>query len=157
MFGRFSKDHSKENRNTVIGSQVVAKAVTRLPSGSVEIIVVFARSTRLEFYWVFRARSPRSARRSWKFVGYEKRDFPFGQKPYNGFVSFVEYHARVRGAQIVSLRIPHKRSMNGLLKQTAHESIFGNWTVQDPNTIRTDKLQRRALNARRGYAWRGGR
>ena len=153
MFNRsFRKDHSKENRQAVIGSKVVAKAVCRLANGTHEIIVVFASSTRQEFYWIFKAKSPRSAKRSWKYAGYAQRDYSFSQKPYHDFQSFVEYQARRDGAQVISIRVPHKRSLSGLLKQTAHESIFANWAPQNPTTIRTDKMQRRALNARR-LAW----
>src|SRR6185436_6123995 len=104
-FGK--KDHSKENRQAMLKSPIIAKAIIRLSNGTYEIITVFQKSTRLEFYWIFKAKSPRSGRRSWKYAGHEARDFPFSTKPYFDFGSFVTYHARQRSAQVLTLRMPH--------------------------------------------------
>jgi hypothetical protein len=155
LASRFAQNQSTstENRKAVIGSKVVAKAVTRLANGGYEIIVVFASSTRQEFYWIFKAKSARSARRSWKYTRHHQRDYSFANKPYRDFSSFVSWCARSMAAEIVSVRIPHKRWLDNLLVKTAHESIYGTWIPQDPAKIKTVRIQRRAHNARRGFAW----
>lgn len=148
------KDHSKENRQTVVGSKIVAKATLRLPNGSHEIVTVFAQSPRLEFYWVFKARSPRSGRRSWKYAGHYPRDVGFGdQAAYRDFGSFVQHYARTRGAEVLRLRLPHKRWLASLLAKTAHDSIYANWTPQDRTMIRTDSVVRKNRFAGRRFAW----
>jgi hypothetical protein len=153
LHGRFDrKDHSKENRQAVLKSPIVAKAVIRLANGNHEIITVFSNSTRLEFYWIFKAKSPRSGRRSWKYAGHEARDFAFSTKPYHDFGSFVTHYARSKAAVVVSLRVPHKRRLASLLGKAAHESIYGDWTVQDPALIKKDQPGRRMLSEGRQLA-----
>lgn len=147
-------NHSGENQKAVIASPIVAKAVAWNEKKQCQIIVVFQMSTRLEFYWVFRARSPRSARRSWKIAGFYPRDFPFEQKPYRDFGSFVAYYARLHGLNVVTERMPHKRRLSRLLTKAEHESVYGNWQPQDPNRMKVDMCARQAKHARsRSLVW----
>lgn len=146
------KNHSGENRKAVFGSPILAKAVCRNAKG-VQIIVVFQKSTRQEFYWVFRAKSPRSARRSWKYVNHFTRDFAY-RPPYFDFGSFVAYHALMNRLDIVSQRIMYKKRISSLLAKTEHDSIFGDWQPQDPGRMTTDMSRRRAQHSReRRFPW----
>lgn len=121
----FKPNNAKQNQQAVISSQILAKAVTQLSNGRYELIVVFALSTRIEHYWLFQARSPRSPIRSWKLLGCSTRDLPHH---YFDFSSFVSHHASLRGARIVSVRMPHKRQLATLKNKTAHESIYSDWS-----------------------------
>jgi hypothetical protein len=139
---------TKENQNAVIGSPILAKAVTRLHNGRFELIVVFAHSTRLEFFWRFQARSPRSPRRSWKLAGYSPRDLPYH---YYDFSSYVAHQAQLHGSQVLSVRMPQRRRLAALKVKTAHESIYSNWS---PNpTVATFERK----HGRQGYGPKGRR
>lgn len=143
-----------ENRKAVIGSAVIAKAALLGTDRKCKIVVVFQSSTRQEFYWVFHARSPRAPRRSWKLASYHPRDFAFDTKPYWDFGSFVEYYAGMFCLSVQSQKVMHKKRLSSLLNKTEHESIMGNWTLQDPKRIVTDRCRERAMNARsRRWAW----
>lgn len=153
MFTSFQRNYSHENRKAVLASPIMAKAVLRNEKGDTKIVVVFKLSTRIEFYWVFRARSPRSARRSWRFDLHHPRDVAGGLH-YRDFPSFVAHLARLEKMQVVSIRIPHKRKLSALMQKTEHESIFGNWQPQDPTKMMTDLVRRRSERARsRRWAW----
>lgn len=155
MFDRFErKNHSGENRKAVFGSPIIAKAILTNERGETFILAVFQKSTRLEFYWVFRAKSQRASRRSWRPVTHYPRDFPFARKHYNDFGSFVEYYVILPGLTVLSQRVMHKRRLSALLIKTEHESILGDWTPQDPRTVQTDLCRVRAQRARSRYAWR---
>lgn len=153
-----SKNHSGENRKAVLGSGIIAKAVLcQLPQTGTQsadggyrytVIVVFRKSTRLEFYWVFRAKSLNSSRRSWKLQGYYPRDFAFAQKPYRDFGSFVHYHAEGQRLRVLTERRTHKHLLSQLLVKTAHDSILANWEPQNPHMIVTDRCRRIAQRAR---------
>lgn len=153
MFKNFQRNYSHENRKAVIASPILAKAALRNDRGGTKIVVVFKLSTRQEFYWVFRARTPRSARRSWRFDLHHPRDLAGGMH-YRDFPSFVAYLARLEKMEVVSVRIPHKRKLSALMNKTEHESIFGNWQPQDTAKITTDMVRRRSERARsRRWAW----
>lgn len=158
MFDRFEpKNRSGENKKAVIASPIIAKAITRKPGGEVYMLVVFQKSTRLEFYWVFRAKSPRSSRRSWKFVAFYSRDFPFDVKPYRDFGSFVEHFCAHNSADVLSQKVMHKKRLSGLLVKAEHDSILANWEPQNSRAIVTDLCRRRAQrarNSRMALTWR---
>jgi hypothetical protein len=126
-------ENSTRNRAAVLASPVLAKATIR-SDGKVYIIVVFARSTKHEFYWIFRARSARSARKTWKFVCFNGRDFNLDYKPYTDFETFVAYYARIHQGEVSVLRLHQKRILAALLAKTAHESIHSDWTPQIAST-----------------------
>jgi hypothetical protein len=150
-----TKNHAGDNKKAVFGSPIIAKAVIRLASGEYQTIVVFQKSTRLEFYWVFRAKSPRQSRRAWKYLTPFARDLNVSTKPYFDFQSFVKGYARTMNAEIVSLRVPHKRTMASLLTRTEHESIYSDWTPQNPlHSMSQELCRRRAQRSRdRQLAW----
>lgn len=120
--------NSNKNRQTVLSSVILAKAIVRMPNGRINILVVFNQSTRHEFYWSFQARSPRSARKSWRPVCPFNRDFNTDLKPYNDFQSFVAYYARTKGATVLTVRVLHVRQLATVRAKTAHESIHADWT-----------------------------
>lgn len=141
---------TKDNQQAVTTSAIVAKALCRRSNGSLEMIVVFAQSTRLEHYWTFRVRSPRSPRRAWKLMGYHSRDL---SPHYHDFGSFVAHRALVNNQTVEYIRTPQKRLLASLLKKTAHESIYGDWSPIDPTAaVSLNYVRRRA-----GYGPRGKR
>jgi len=146
----FQHSHSNQNQKAVIGSAILAKAVTKLPNGRYEMIVVFAESTRQEFYWIFQIRSPRSPLRSWKFVGYATRDLsPY----YQDFGSFVAHRANLRSAQILSVRMPQKRRLAVLRSKVQHESIFSDWAPRDAQPMATMMHKRGTGHKGRRSSW----
>lgn len=154
MFSNLKGNHAVGNRKAVFGSPILAKAVLKNSRGEIQIIAVFQKSTRQEFYWVFRAPSARSSRRSWKYVDHYARDFFAGRAPYFDFGSLVAYHGVMRNLAVLSQRIPHKKKLSGILVKTEHDSIYGNWTPQNPLNMKTDLCRRRAAHARdRRLAW----
>jgi hypothetical protein len=137
-------ENSKRNRAAVLALPVLAKATIRSDSdGKVYIIVVFAQSTKHEFYWIFRSRSARSARKTWKFVNYNGRDFSLDYKPYYNFETFVAYYARTHQGQVSILRLHQRRKLAALLAKTAHESIHSDWT---PKIASTDPRDYQKVN-----------
>ena len=144
----------RNNQKHVTGSQIVAKAMVRRNNGQYDMIVVFAASTRLEFFWIFKTRSPRSPRRSWKFEGTAYRDNPLR---YHDFASFVQHWAAFHGAEVLYTRMPHKRQLSGLMRKCEHESIYGQWEARE-GTQTYDRVLRKIANGRRGKAaWVFGR
>ncbi|HJS17303.1 MAG TPA: hypothetical protein VJ785_01045 [Anaerolineales bacterium] len=141
-----ARNFQHDNQKAVIGSARMAKAITQLPNGRYEIIMVFAKSTRLEFYWIFQARTPRSPIRTWKFMGTAVRDLP---QYYSDFGSFVTHCARLRGATVLSVRMPRKRRLAVLQRGTEHESIYSDWNPQEQSSS-TDRLRQKSINGRRG-------
>lgn len=143
------QQHSSNNQQSVIHSPVLAKAITKR-GNRYEIIVVFSKSTRLEFFWIFQARSPRSPQRSWKVVGYSMRDNP----TYSDFGSFVSRRALLNGAEILATRMPQRRRLAALLQKCEHESIYSDWSPRDDVILIQDRLRRKVQNNRRGkLAW----
>ena len=137
-----------KNKQEVLKSPIVAKAVIKR-NNSYEVIVVFQKSTRHEFYWIFRAKSQRSPRRSWKFTGqYFGRDFNT-VGPYKDFGSFVEYYARTHSWTVLNVRMPQARRLAALLVRTEQETIHSDWTpAQELSTtmrIRTEEMNHRKL------------
>jgi hypothetical protein len=147
-------NHVGENKRAVQTSPILAKAVLRHESGETCIVVVFGRSTRLEFFWVFRSRSARSSRRSWRFANHFPRNFSTSD-PYCDFGSFVQWYARSQNLTVISQRVSHKKRVSALLVKTEHESVFGNWAPLDPRRpVTQDLCRRRLVNARsRRYSW----
>lgn len=149
----YQQQHSKDNMKAALGSQIVAKALCQRSNGTYEMIVVFAASTRIEFFWTFTVRSPRSPRRTWKFTGYFNRDL---NQHYHDFGSFVSQHALLHHAEILSIRMPQKRLLTSLLRKTAHESIFADWSpAQVPSNAPMGFAHKRAGNGHKGKrsAW----
>jgi hypothetical protein len=134
-------ENSNRNKQTVLSSAIVAKAVVKREDGRINLIVVFQESTTHEFYWVFRAKS---ARKSWKYVSQHSRDFNSAVKPYRDFGSFVAHYARNNHAEVRTVRVQHVRRLAALLAKTAHESIHSDWT---PRIDSTDPRSYRKLNA----------
>jgi hypothetical protein len=123
-------ENSNRNKQTVLSSAIVAKAVVKrdAPRGRINLIVVFQQSTRHEFYWVFQAKSARSARKSWKFICVYGRDFNTAEKPYRDFGTFTAHYARIQHAAVLTMRVRQARRLSALLAKTAHESIHTDWT-----------------------------
>jgi len=138
--------NSDQNQKAVVGSDILAKAVTRLRNGTHEMIVVFALSTRQEFYWTFRVKSPRSPRRSWRFTGYSARDL---SQYHHDFVSFVTHRANLYDAEILSTRLPQRRRLAGLIKKTAHESIYSDWAPASAAPVSFTGIRRRLDGSRK--------
>ncbi len=131
--------NSQKNRQAVITSAIVAKAIVKRGDGRINIVVVFQKSTRHEFYWVFQAKSARSARRSWKYVCHFGRDFNTDHKAYTDFQSFTAHYASGKH-EVLTVRVHHVRRMAALLAKTDHESIHSDWTprinTNDPRDVR---------------------
>jgi hypothetical protein len=155
--------NSDKNRHAVLSSAIVAKAVVRLDAealrGRINIIVVFQKSTRHEFYWVFQARSARSARKSWRYAGVYGHDFNMGVKPYSDFGSFTAYFATIKHAEVRTVRVLHVKRLATMLAKTEYESIHSDWTPQiditDPRLVRNQN--RRLANHIKGRVidWQG--
>ena len=147
MFG--TKHHSQDNQHAVTTSAILAKAVTRLPNGRYEVITVFGKSTRLEYYWVFQARSPRSPMRTWKLMGYFMRE----NHTYTDFGTFVAQRAQLHGAEVLTVRMPQKRRLTTLTVKTEHDSIYADWSPRDDVILIQDRLRRKGQNSQRAKAW----
>lgn len=119
--------NSEQNKSAVLGSKILAKSVIRRADGKVQILVVFQKSTYHEFYWVFRAKSARSARRSWRYVSHYRRDC-MGLVAYTDFQTFVAYHVSRSQAALLSVRVLQRRRLAALLEKVEHESIHTDWT-----------------------------
>lgn len=138
--------NSSNNHKAVLTSAIVAKSAVVRENGKVNIIVVFQKSTKHEFYWVFRAKNARSARKSWKFEGYYNRDFNSDAKPYRDFGSFVDYYSRRNQAKVLNVRVLHVRRVAALLTKTDFESIHSEWTPRiNSDDPRSYKNQNRRL------------
>jgi hypothetical protein len=128
------------NQTAVIGSKILAKSV--LDCGDhYRIIVVFALSTRQEFYWIFKARSARSARRNWKFVGFQPRK--------ESFESFTYTYGRLHDGATLRQKISHKRAFKAITINPTHNSIFAAWDT-NPGIQTFDLMRKKAENGRRG-------
>jgi len=143
----------KQNRQVVISSALVARAAVQRADGRVEHIVVFQKSTKLEFYWVFASKSENSPRRAWRYATHFRRDHSFQPKPYDDFGSFVEYYARIKAAKVLYVRMHQPRRLAALLQQTQRETINQDWdAVTDPNGS-TELVQKRAAYARKKHSY----
>ena len=127
-------ENSNRNKQDVLSSAIVAKAVVKREDGRINLIVVFQKSTRQEFYWVFQARSARSARKSWRNIGYFSREISTTEKPYSDLGSFVAHYTRLKHAEMLTVRVQHVRRLASLLATTAHESIHSDWTPRIDST-----------------------
>ncbi len=126
-------NRSELNKQAVINSAVIAKATVKV-DGRTHFIVVFQKSTRHEFYWIFQAKSARSARRSWKYANHYGRDFNMAYKPYTDFGSFVAHYAQIKHGEVQSVRLHQPRRMATLLTKTEFESIHSDWSPRDMST-----------------------
>lgn len=141
--------NSSNNHKSVLTSAIVAKSAVVRENGKVNIIVVFQKSTRHEFYWVFRAKNARSARKSWKFEGYYNRDFNSDAKPYRDFGSFVAYYAGRNQCKVLNVRVLHVRRMAALRTKTDFESIHSDWQPRiNSNDPRDFRKMNKALEGR---------
>ncbi len=148
MFAK--QNRYQTNTKAVTSSPIVAKAVIKRSNGRYEIIVVFQKSTRQEFYWIFQAKSPRTPQRAWKHAGYAARDLICNDKAYQDFGTFVANRALVNGATVLSTRLLQKRLLAHLRTKTEHESIYGDWSDRAGVLMSQDNVRRRMQNGRRG-------
>jgi hypothetical protein len=103
-----------EKKAEIVRSPILAKAVLKRANGQFEAIVVFAGSTRYEFFWTFRLRSPRSPRRTWKLVGnWIRQTANVGTRP--DFRVYAINQALLHQAEIISLRMPHVKRLKALM------------------------------------------
>lgn len=141
------------NQKAVLSSAIVAKA-TVLNNGRINILVAFQLSTRIEFYWVFQAKSARTPRRAWKYLCTFGRDSGMANfKPYADFGSFVEHYAKSKKAEVLNVRVLHSRRMATMLAKTHHESISSNWQPVDMTNAKFDKLNKSYRAHLRGHEW----
>jgi len=143
---------TKDNKQMVISSAIVAKAAVRLENGRIHILVAFQKSTRLEFYWAYQASNARTPRRAWKQTCTYGRDSGMASfKPYSDFGSFVRHYAQIKHAEVLSVRVLHSRRMAALLTKTDHDTIQADWTPQDINAeIRVTRQNKRFRAKMRG-------
>ncbi|HAR46105.1 MAG TPA: hypothetical protein DCS05_08025 [Nitrospiraceae bacterium] len=105
---------TNEKKNEIVRSPILAKAILKRENGNCEALVVFAGSTRYEFYWTFRLRSPRSPRRSWKPTNCQMRPTTnIVARP--DFQEHVANQALLSKAEVISLRIPHAKRLKALM------------------------------------------
>jgi len=124
---QMEKENSRRNTEAVMASQLQAKAVLQGPGGKVQIVAVFARSTRAEFYWVFEANSARSPRKKWRAIRQFACVLQIGPEPtYNDLASFLAYYAAPIKT-ILSTRILKPRKLKALISKQEHESIRFDW------------------------------
>lgn len=126
-------ERSERNRKAVLGSAILAKATVKR-NGRINHIVVFQQSTRHEFYWVFQAKSARSARRSWRYMAHSGRDFNSDYKAYTDFQSFVAHYAKIHQTEVLHVRVYHVRRLASVLAKTEHETIHADWTARIDST-----------------------
>lgn len=144
-------NRSEQNKQTVISSAIMAKATVKV-NGRTHIIVVFQKSTRHEFYWIFQAKSARSARRSWKYANHYGRDFNLAYKPYTDFGSFVAHYAQIKHGEVQSVRLHQPRRVAALLAKTEQESIHADWTPRDVSTQTFELVGKNsAIGRKRGF------
>jgi len=103
-----------EKKQEILRSPILAKAILKRANGQFDAIVVFAGSTRYEFYWTFRLRSPRSPRRSWKLVGSAMRPTTNIQTRPD-FREHTAKQALLCQAEVISLRMPHVKRLKVLM------------------------------------------
>ena len=133
-----------QNKKHVITSPIIAKAAIQR-KGHIEIVAVFQGSTRQEFYWTFRARTPRSPQRSWTLINYYSRD----HSQYSDFGSFLE-NITWHGGILLSQRVLQARRLAVLQGKTAYESIHTDWTPQNPERMCGDRVDEKYRRARLG-------
>jgi len=133
-------------------SPILAKAVLRRPNGLLDAIVVFAASTRYEFYWKFRLRSPRAPRRAWRLIGAQMRPTTnVGTRP--DFREYADNQALLAGAEVISLRTPGAKRLQTLM--TMNDLAFDRMTAgpqRDVQPWEADKLNRKFRSHLRGGA-----
>jgi hypothetical protein len=128
------------NQAAVIGSKILAKSI--LDCGDhYQIIVVFELSTRMEFYWIFKARSARSARRNWRFVGFQPRK--------ESFEAFTCIYGRLHDGATLRQKIAHKRAFKAISIKPVHNSIFAAWDTT-PGIQTFDLIRKKFENGRKG-------
>jgi hypothetical protein len=144
------------NKKRVLSSPILAKAAVRLQDGTIRILAVYHLSTRYEFYWIHKVKSPRSPRKAWREIHRQARDLNIGDKPYDDFRSFVDHYARIQRAEVLSVRVHKARRLAQVLEKTDHESLTTDWdnphiipTVQ--NTQLINKKFQRKLKGSNGW------
>jgi len=141
----------ESNKQKVLASPILAKAVLRKPNGELTAIVVFARSPRHEFYWAFRIKSTRSSRRTWKFAGYFGRE---KEEHTQNFNLFVAHYALVNSAEVISLKKMKAKVLQTITFHADQESLHTDWSAILPLPPEAFKYvrQRTATKLRAGSA-----
>ena len=103
-----------EKKQEIMRSKILAKAILRRENGMLDALVVFAASTRYEFYWTFRLRSMRSPRRAWKLIGCQMRPVA-NVCACPDFREYADNRALLSHAEVVSMRMPHGKRLNALM------------------------------------------
>lgn len=130
---------------------ILAKAIIKSTERTV-IVVVFAQSTRHEFYWLFTAASPRSPRKAWKYLGRQGRD---NQYFYKDLSSFAAHYARLHGGKVASARTikGQSKALKAMLSGKIHESLQAPREAQLPATYSTRKVEERYRRQSQRAVW----
>lgn len=121
--------NASKNKAALLASTLIAKAVIRLPNGTVRILSVYDKSTRYEFYWAHetKAKSQRASRKGWSRPQPYTRDFTTDYKPYVSFQTFVAWYTSKESGTLLSLRVYKARRLAALYAKTDHEACVNDW------------------------------
>lgn len=135
---------SNQNREAVIKSALLAKAVIKTPNGDMKILAVFSESTTFEFYWMFRLQgtNPHARRSKWEKPNH-------GVKAnYRTFDDFVTNILALSKGTLVFKKIYKKKILLAVYKAQTHSSINHKWESIQPTTPQDFRLvQERASKA----------
>jgi len=115
-------------------SKIIAKAVIQdRIRKTFHIIAVFESSTFDEFYWIFKIKHPRSARKDWVYTWRYRREMKGSSTPvYDDFESFVKYYCRAAGMDLINDQQKAKRKVRALLIK-APETSLPSQVIRDTN------------------------
>lgn len=141
--------NSAQAQSDVIASAILAKAVIRTEKRTV-IVVVFEKSTRLEFYWLFTAKSPKSPRRSWKPLGSNWRE----NYHWQDFGSFVKHYALLNAGAVLFQRVIKRKALKSMLTAKLLDTYRAPVaTTPAPGTYSTRKVEERYRRQSQRAVW----
>jgi hypothetical protein len=147
MFQQMDND-MKTKRQEIQKGRMLAKAIIRRPNGTCEALVVYEGSMPNDFYFSYRLRSPRSPRRTWKYLAAlirygAAKDFP----------TRVAQHAI--GSTIVSVKIYHAKKLAELMTKSDLAFYGPRQELQPWQVERLRAKESSKLHGARAYSWRG--
>lgn len=135
------EDRAEEERtmSEIQKGRILAKAIIRRANGQHEAIVVYEGSCPTDFFWTYRLRSRRAARKTWTKTGALIR------------VAEVDFETRVKNyaltSTVVFIKVYHARRLKTLLDMP-DEAFYGPRREVQPWEV--EKLNRKFRSHMRG-------
>lgn len=133
-----------ENREALLASKLLAKAILRLPDNKIRVVAVYELSTNYEFYFTYQTKTTnkRAPKKDWgKPRGSYARTYATHDKSPIGFEAFVRHYASIEKAEVLFMRVYSKRTLATVFASPHHQSISSDWqNVQVTPTVHNTRI-----------------